>query len=204
MISKNLFVVLLLLGVSLTGAKIIVQSTYPHNKNCYTQGLFFLNDTYIFETCGLYNQSYFHVLEYQAAPFELREVYSSKIPWKSNIFFEGAILFKGRIYILTWQQRVVYQIDPVTYNLIKEIPWSKDGWGLTTNGTHMFTTDGSNQVYIVDQKFTILDQKSIKSLSGGWQRNINELEFVGGFIYANIYTETKIVKIDLENSQVVQ
>lgn len=99
---------------------------------------------------------------------------------------------------------MVYQIDPASFNLIKEIAWSKDGWGLTTNGTHMFTTDGSDQVYIVDDKFTILAQKSIRSISGGSQRSINELEFVGGFIYANIYTESKIVKIDVEKSQVVE
>jgi glutamine cyclotransferase len=66
------------------------------------------------------------------------------------VFLEGAILFKNYIYILTWQERKVFKLNPSDFSVVKELSWSKDGWGLTTNGTHMFATDGSNKVYIVD------------------------------------------------------
>jgi glutamine cyclotransferase len=51
---------------------ITIESSQPHNKNCYTQGIFFLNSTHLFESCGLYGKSYFHVMEYQSKPFEIR------------------------------------------------------------------------------------------------------------------------------------
>lgn len=68
----------------------------------------------------------------------------------------------------------------------------------------MFTTDGSDQIYIVDENFTIQAQKSIKGLSGNPQQNINELEFVDNYIYANIYLSTIIVKIDLDKGSVIE
>ena len=62
----------------------------------------------------------------------------------------------------------------------------------------MFTTDGSDKIYIVDENFTLLSEIGIKNSLGNPQTNINELEFVGGFIYANVYMTTKIIKIDIK------
>jgi glutamine cyclotransferase len=62
----------------------------------------------------------------------------------------------------------------------------------------MFTTDGSDKIYVVDENFTLLSEIGIKNSLGNPQTNINELEFVGGFIYANVYMTTKIIKIDIK------
>ena len=67
----------------------------------------------------------------------------------------------------------------------------------------MFTTDGSDKIYVVDENFTLLSEIGIKNSLGNPQTNINELEFVGGFIYANIYMTTKIIKIDIKLGKVV-
>ena len=67
----------------------------------------------------------------------------------------------------------------------------------------MFTTDGSDKIYVVDENFTLLSEIEIKNSLGNPQTNINELEFVGGFIYANVYMTTKIVKIDIKLGKVV-
>lgn len=63
---------------------------------------------------------------------------------------EGAILFKKFLYILTWRENVVYKMDRNTFEVLEEITWKRQGWGLTHNDTHMFTTDGSNNIYLVD------------------------------------------------------
>lgn len=67
----------------------------------------------------------------------------------------------------------------------------------------MFTTDGSDKIYVVDENFTLLSEIGIKNSLGNPQTNINELELVGGFIYANIYMTTKIIKIDIKLGKVV-
>lgn len=140
---------LLLLGLA-QGHVLEYESFQSHDEDCYTQGLFFINSTHLFETCGLYNNSHFRILEYQAEPFAINTVYVSEIPWKRNIFLEGAIIFKGFLYMLTWREYTVYKMNPDTFEVLEEIPWKKDGWGLTHNTTHMFTTDGSNLVYLLD------------------------------------------------------
>jgi glutamine cyclotransferase len=72
------------------------------------------------------------------------------------VFLEGAVIFKNYIYMLTWQERKVFKLDPSDFSVVKELSWPKEGWGLATNGTHMFATDGSNNVYIVDENFNLL------------------------------------------------
>ena len=97
----------------------------------------------------------------------------------------------------------MYKIDPDTYEVVETLGWSRPGWGLTTNGTHMFATDGSDAIYLVDDKFRVLDKKEIKTETGRRLYSINELEYVRGYIYANIYTDHRIMKIDYEGARVV-
>lgn len=93
-------------------------ATENHETLCYTQGLFFINETHVFESCGQYNRNFFHVMEYDRDTFELRETYRSAQPWNSQVFLEGAVLFKNSIYMLTWREHIVYKLDPVTFGVI--------------------------------------------------------------------------------------
>lgn len=113
----NCFLITFLLFWGVQSHSIVSEFTQPHNNNCYTQGLFFLNETHLFETCGLYNKSYFHLLEYQSVPFEIRNSYTTNIPWKLDIFLEGAVLFKGFIYMMTWREYIVYKLNPDTFEV---------------------------------------------------------------------------------------
>jgi glutamine cyclotransferase len=97
------------------------------------------------------------------------------VPWKHNIFLEGAVMFENYIYMLTWREHVVYKLDPVTYELVDSLSWKKDGWGLTQNGTHMFATDGTNNIYLVDGNFNLVGQKQIVDKTGKKLFNMNEL-----------------------------
>lgn len=86
--------------------------------------------------------------------------------------------------------------------------WLKDGWGLTNNETHMFVTDGGANLYFVDENFTIIDQKVVTEQNGRRVYSINELEYVvekgKAYIYANVYMERRIVKIDPLTGKVVK
>jgi len=113
----NSFVIAILLLWGIQSHSIVSLFSQPHNNDCYTQGLFFLNETHLFETCGLYNKSYFHLLEYQSTPFEIRNSYSTSIPWRPDIFLEGAVLFKGFIYMMTWREHIVYKLSPDTFEV---------------------------------------------------------------------------------------
>lgn len=201
---KIIFALCLIVGLSLGLQAHSILPTYvqPHKKDCYTQGLFFLNETHLFQSCGLYNESYYHILEYSSDPFKITETFRSQLPWKPNIFFEGATIFKDYIYVMTWQEHVVYKLKPDNFQLVDELMWSSQGWGLTNNGTHMFVTDGSDKVYVVDEDFQILQQKSIQTASGRKAYNLNELEYHNGYLYANIYYDRFIHKIDYERGKI--
>jgi glutamine cyclotransferase len=114
-------------------------------------------------------------MTYQTNPFSLTEVYKSTVPWRYNIFLEGAVMFHNYIYMLTWREHTVYKLDPVTYQLVETFPWRRDGWGLTQNGTYMFATDGSNMMYLIDGKFNLVGQKQIVDQRGKKLFSMNEL-----------------------------
>jgi glutamine cyclotransferase len=75
--------------------------------------------------------------------------------------------------MLTWRESIVYKLDPTTFDLVDQLKWNKQGWGLTQNGTHMFTTDGSDTIYVVDSNFKVVDQKQITNQVGRRLYNMN-------------------------------
>jgi glutamine cyclotransferase len=114
-------------------------------------------------------------MSYNANPFQITEVFTTVVPWKANVFLEGAVMFRNYIYVLTWQEHLVYKLDPATYSLVNTLSWGKDGWGLTQNGTYMFATDGSDSIYLVDDAFNLVGQKQIVDTKGRRLFNMNEL-----------------------------
>ena len=109
-----LIVLLIIMIASYQPDKPISYLTTPHNGDCYSQGIFFLNDTHIFESCGMYNLSYVHVLSYEESDsgITITQQYRSVMPFERGVFLEGATLFKGFIYMLTWRENIVYKLDP--------------------------------------------------------------------------------------------
>ena len=98
---------------SSTNTMISYFRTSPHNSNCYSQGIFFLNDTHVFESCGMYGLSYFHVLEYHSteSEFSLNQTFQSDLPYRSKVFLEGATQFNNHIYVLTWKEHIVFKLS---------------------------------------------------------------------------------------------
>ena len=176
-----------------------VISQYPHDTGAYTQGLQFYNGK-MYESTGDYENSSLRITDYKTGRVEQIHKMGSK-----DIFGEGITILKDHIYQLTWESNIVYvyNINDIT-KPVKQFKWASEGWGITNNGTDLIISDGvtSNLYFVNPKDFRIKTQVGVVDNNGPVE-NINELEFINGFIYANIYTTNKIIKIDPESGHVI-
>lgn len=164
-------------------------STYYHDTSYYTQG-FIIHDGFLYEGTGQYNKS--KIIKYDLKT--MRELQTVNI--SSSLFGEGIAILNDKLYQLTWKSKKVLVYDLKTLNKIDEMHNYLDGWGLTQNDESLFMSDGSNKIYEVDPKsFTELNSIEVFDDMGPVEE-INELEYVDGYIYANIYQTEDIIKID--------
>ncbi|HUP13095.1 MAG TPA: glutaminyl-peptide cyclotransferase, partial [Niastella sp.] len=104
---------------------------------------------------------------------------------------------------LTWQEKVVFVYDPKTFKKIREFPLNTEGWGITNNGKNLIVSDGSSNLYFYEPStFRLLRTQGVTE-AGSPAINLNELEFINGFVYANQYEYNYILKIDPNSGQVV-
>jgi glutamine cyclotransferase len=109
-----------------------------------------------------------------------------------------------KIYQLTYKNQKGFVYDATTFEQIREFEFaSQEGWGLTNDGDNLIMSDGTDIItYLNPDNFEIIKQISVK-YKGKPQYNINELEYVDKFIYANIYQTNKIIKINPDNGDIV-
>lgn len=176
-------------------ASVIVKNSYPHDRSAFTQGLFF-HDGYLYESTGLKGKS----------TLVRKELTTGKILQEIRIdqeyFGEGIALHKGKIYKLTWQNETVMVYDLQSLRQIKTMKYSGEGWGLTSDGKHLLMSNGSATIFVRDpETFKVL--REIHVHDGETPvGNLNELEFVQGEIWANIYLEDLIVRIAPQSGKV--
>ena len=175
-----------------------VIAQYPHDTSAYTQGLELYKGK-MYEATGDYETSSLRVTDHKTGKVEQKHPMGS-----DKIFGEGITIFNNKIYQLTWQSNVVYVYDIKNINKpIKTFTWPYEGWGITHNGTDLVISDGSANLYFVNpEDFKVKNTISVQTDKGPLNA-INELEFINGFIYANVYTTTMIVKIDPESGHVL-
>lgn len=175
------------------GYNIVAQ--YPHDVESYTQGLEYVDGT-LWEGTGQEGKSHLMRVDLKTGK---RNIVAS-LPKED--FGEGITHYKERIYQLTWLSEKAYVYDAMG-NIIKTIPYSGEGWGITTDGNRLFMSDGTSALRIVDpETFATLGIINV-SLDGYMLSYINELEWVDGYIWANVYTYDIIVKIDPKSGEVV-
>lgn len=175
------------------GYNIVAQ--YPHDVESYTQGLEYVDGT-LWEGTGQEGKSHLMRVDLKTGK---RSIVAS-LPKED--FGEGITHYKERIYQLTWLSEKAYVYD-AKGNIIKTIPYSGEGWGITTDGNRLFMSDGTSALRIVDpETFATLGIINV-SLDGYMLSYINELEWVDGYIWANVYTYDIIVKIDPKSGEVV-
>ena len=172
-----------------------IQKVYPHDTSAYTQGLVWYNNRLI-EGTGLRGKSVLYQMDDQLKP------YGKKVNLELPYFGEGITVFDGKIYQLTWEEHAVFVYDATTFKKIKTINWPYEGWGLTHNDTSLIVSTGSSNLYFVNPTdFSI--QKTLGVYNEyGYQSMLNELEYVDGKIFANIYGQNDIVVIDPNNGRI--
>ena len=172
-----------------------IQKVYAHDTTAYTQGIEWHNNTLI-EGTGLKGESILYQMDSQLKPF------GKKNKLDPTYFGEGITVFDGKIYQLTWEEHVVFVYDATTFKKIKTLSWPYEGWGLTHNDTALIVSTGSSNLYFVNPNdFSI--QKTLGVFNEyGYQSMLNELEYVDGKIFANIYGQNNIVVIDPNSGKI--
>ncbi len=176
------------------GYKII--KTYPHSTSSYTEGLEY-HDGVFYESAGDYGNS------------SLRKVaLDGKILKQQNIdkkyFAEGITVIGDKIIQLTYKEKVGFEYDKNTFKIVKTFPYNHadEGWGLTFNGETVYNTDGSNRIFMLN-KNTYLPKGYLEVYDDkGPVTQLNELEWVEGKLYANIYQSELIAIINPKNGEV--
>ena len=174
-----------------------ILKTYPHDRACFTQGLQWIGSSFL-ESCGQQGES------------NLREVsLSGKVMRQKSlpkeIFAEGLVRLGAKVYQLTWQQG---------YGLVHEVSSFKDlgrfaypkpiteGWGITTDGKSLIVSDGSSKLYWLEPK-TFAVQRSITVRNGDNEvASLNELEWIGGEIWANVWMTDLVARIDTKTGRI--
>ena len=175
-----------------------IVAEYPHDTSAYTQGLEFYKGK-LYEGTGDFKTSSLRITDYKTGKVEKKHMMGT-----DSIFGEGITIFENKIYQLTWESNLVYVYDVNNIDKpIKTFKWPYKGWGLTNNGTNLITSDGSANLYFVNPDDFRLKSTISVTENGSPVYQLNELEYIDGFVFANIYQTDKIVKIDPETGFVV-
>lgn len=178
-----------------------IVNTFPHNTENYTQGLEF-SDGQLYEATGDPGQQGKTLL----AKVDLKTgAIGTKIGLDATYFGEGITILNGKIYQLTWKNGKCFVYDKNTLQMQqKSFTYSGDGWGLCNDGKNLIMSDGSERITFRDPKtFQILKTIEVYDNTGP-KVNLNELEYVNGKIYANIYQSTTIVCFDANSGKVLE
>jgi glutamine cyclotransferase len=173
-----------------------VVKVYTHDTSAYTQGLEWHGETLV-EGTGNYGKSILHKMDANMQSI------GKKINLPKELFGEGITIFNDKIYQLTWKEHKVFVYDANTLKKEKELYWPYEGWGITHNDSALIISTGGSNIYLVDPN-TFAIQKTIGVYNNyGYVSDINELEYVDGKIYANLYGQNEVVVIEPETGQVL-
>jgi glutamine cyclotransferase len=171
-----------------------VVAEYPHDVESYTQGLFF-HDGQLYESTGVYGKSTFRMVDI-ATGEALR-----KLSFDKKYFIEGSVIWKDNLYILTWESRMAFIYDAKTLEYKSSWKYPREGWGITTDGKNLIASDGSANLYFLDENFAQM-KKVLVTIEGRPVRFLNELEYIDGKVWANVYTSDEIVIINPKDGHV--
>ncbi len=174
--------------------KVEVVKTYSHDTKAYTQGLFF-EDGRLFESTGQYGKSSFRELDIESGKV------LSNLKFADKYFMEGSVVLGDKLYILTWTNKLAFVYDFKTMKYLKSYSYPREGWGLTTDGKSLIASDGSSRIYFLTPELKQERAISVK-MNGRSVRYINELEWIDGKIWANVYTTDLILIINPDSGEV--
>ena len=186
--SSTIFTLLASQAPKLFTYKVI--NTYPHDITAYTQGLEFDGDL-LYESTGLNGKSSLRMVDYRNG-----EILKNK-PLDKSFFGEGLTILENRIIQLTWKSQKGFVYDKTSLNIEKSFPYqeSKEGWGLCNDGNKLYKSDGSERIWQINSN-NFIEENSIQVMTNKLAiKNLNELEWVDGKIFANTYQFQKDVVV---------
>jgi glutamine cyclotransferase len=177
-------------------ASITVLAKFPHDPAAFTQGLLYA-DGLFYESAGLYGQSTLRKVDPETGAVLLEKRLDAQY------FAEGLALLEGKLYQLTWKENTGFIYDPQDFRQLGTFSYPTEGWGLTTDGSSLILSDGSATLYFLDPQ-TLQTTRALQvNLDGAPLDRLNELEYIRGEIYANIWYKDLIARIDPASGEVV-
>ena len=181
-------------GTPVHGYRVI--NTYPHVASSFTQGLVF-EQGQLYESTGNFGESHIFKVDLKSGRIQKRCVSLPKLRWG-----EGIAILNNRLYQLTYKSHQGYVYDLETFNVVDTFQYPEEGWGLTHDGTHLIMSDGSAALTFLDPN-TLKPVRTLEVLKDQTPlKDLNELEYIQGRIYANIWLTEHIAIIHPESGQV--
>ena len=172
-----------------------IMKTYPHDTTAFTEGLVF-NDGVLYESTGLYNSSSLRQVNLENG------VVQDEVLLPNQYFGEGLTVVNGSLVQLTWREKTGFIYNKETFGLLGNFSYSSEGWGLTFNGSDLIMSDGTSKLTFLDPvTFQMVGQVNVYD-GNTPVTNINELEYVNGDVYANVWLQQNIAIINPQTGMV--
>ena len=162
---------------------------YPHDRNAFTEGLFYL-DGFLYESTGLNGQSTVRKVDLATGRVLRRRSLSPRF------FGEGIVAWKDQLIQLTWQNHVGFVDDLISFKQLRKFSYAGEGWALTQNGRELIMSDGTPQLRFLDPVTLTEVRRLTVTADGRPVKDLNELEWVKGEVLANIWLTNTIARID--------
>ena len=180
---------------SIPELKIEVLKEYPHDPHAFTQGLEYF-EGFLYESTGETGQSSVRKVELETGHV------LQKTDLGSEYFGEGLTIFRGKIYQITWLTQKGFVYDLRTFRKLREFQYDGEGWGLSHDASNLILSDGTNRLRFLDPE-TFKVVRTLEVYAGKEAvTNLNELEYIGNDIYANVWHSNRIARIDARTGEV--
>jgi glutaminyl-peptide cyclotransferase len=170
--------------------------TYPHDTGAFTEGLFYLNG-FLYESTGLEAHSSIRKVRIDTGTV------LQQVDIDAQYFGEGIVNWEGRLISLTWKSQVGFVFNLGTLKLQRQFSYVGEGWALTQDGQQIIMSDGTAELRYLNPTTLKETRRITVTLDGKPVRNVNELEWVKGEIYANVWQSDWIIRIDPHNGNVI-
>ncbi len=166
-----------------------VLAVYPHDPNAFTQGLIYYQGDF-YESTGLHGRSSLRKVDLETGEvLQIRDL-------PDAYFAEGLTLFDDKLYQLTWQSHIGFIYDRASFELLDTFRYATEGWGLTQDGRELIMSDGTPNLYFLDPNTLEIRRQVEVADENGPVWKLNELEYIDGAVYANVWQTDRIARID--------
>ena len=191
------FLCLVALSAAAVADSYKVIHVYPHDSNAFTQGLIFI-DGHLYESTGLNGRSSLRMVDLPSG--QVLQNYNLR----PDDFGEGLTEWNSTLIQLTWVSHKAFVYDRFSFRLLKTFHYDGEGWGLTHDDKHLILSDGTDELRFLDpESFRVIRKLKVVGENGSKVRNLNELEYIRGEIYANVWETDEIVRISPKSGKIL-